>query len=90
MMIIINHASHARHDTHTTYFSLNMSLHLSYSIFLTPNLFKTTLDTFASDFTTVMSLDVIIRRKISFVGCILIITAIVLGKISGLLFMALQ
>ena len=30
-----------------------------------------------------MSLDVIIRRKISFVGCILIITAIELSKISS-------
>ena len=37
-----------------------------------------------------MSLDVIIRRKISFVGCILIIPAIELSKISRSLFMALQ
>ena len=43
MMIIINHASH---DTHTKYFSLKMNLHLSYSIFLTINLFKTTIDKF--------------------------------------------
>ena len=34
-----------------------------------------------------MSLDVIIRRKISFVGCILIIPAIELSKISCSLFM---
>ena len=81
MMSINNHASHAWHDTHTKYFSLNMNLHLSYSIFLTLN--------FASDFTTAMSLDVIIRRKISFVGCILIIPAIELSKISRSLFMAL-
>ena len=37
-----------------------------------------------------MSLDVIIRRKISFAGCILIIPAIELSKISRLLFMALH
>ena len=37
-----------------------------------------------------MSLDVIIRRKIAFVGCILIIPAIELSKISRSLFMALQ
>ena len=37
-----------------------------------------------------MSLDVIIRRKISFVGCIFIIPAIELSKISRSLFMALQ
>ena len=37
-----------------------------------------------------MSLDVIIRRKISFVGCILIIPAIELSKFSRSLFMALQ
>ena len=37
-----------------------------------------------------MSLDVLIRRKISFVGCILIIPAIELSKISRSLFMALQ
>ena len=37
-----------------------------------------------------MSLDVIIRRKVSFVGCILIIRAIELSKISRSLFMALQ
>ena len=36
-----------------------------------------------------MSLDVIIRRKILFVGCILIIPAIELSKISRSLFMAL-
>ena len=33
---------------------------LLYSVFLTFNLFKTTIDNCASDFTTVMSLDVII------------------------------
>ena len=37
-----------------------------------------------------MSLDVIIRRKISFVGCILIIPAIELSRISRSLFMALR
>ena len=37
-----------------------------------------------------MSLDVIIRRNISFVGCILIIEATELSKISLLLFIALQ
>ena len=37
-----------------------------------------------------MSLDVIIRRKISFCGCILIIAATELSKILSLLFIALQ
>ena len=37
-----------------------------------------------------MSLDVIIRRNISFVGCILIIAATELSKISRSLFIALQ
>ena len=37
-----------------------------------------------------MSLDVIIRRKISFVGCILIIVATEVSKISRSLFIALQ
>ena len=37
-----------------------------------------------------MSLDVIIRRNISFVGCILIIVATELSKISRSLFIALQ
>ena len=37
-----------------------------------------------------MSLDVIIRRNISFVGCILIIAATELNKISRSLFIALQ
>ena len=89
-MVIIIYASHARHDTHTKYFSLNMNLHLLYSIFLTLNLIKTTIVNFASDFTTVMSLDVIILRNISVVGCILIIPATELSKISRSLFMALQ
>ena len=33
-------------DTHTKYFSLNMNLHLLYSVFLTFDLFKTTIDKF--------------------------------------------
>ena len=36
---------HARHDTHTKYFSSNMNLRLLCSVFLTLNLLKTAIDT---------------------------------------------
>ena len=61
-----------------------------YSVFLTHNLFKTIIDKFCHCYATVMSLDIIIRRNISFVGCILIIEATELSKISRLLLIAFK
>ena len=58
-----------------------MTCDLLYSVFLTINLFKTTLNKL---------LDVIIRRNISFVGCILIVAVTELNKILRSLFIALQ
>ena len=59
-----------------------------YKVFLTLNLFKTIIDKFSSD--TVMYLDIIIRRSIAFVGCMVMIAATELSQILRSLFIALQ
>ena len=90
-MLIINYASHARNDTPTKYFSLNRLWScICYTQVLTLNLLKQPKIHFACHLATVMSIDVIIRRNISFVGCRLIIAAKELSKMSRSLFIILQ